>query len=64
MFDFANVLTTDRKPQHKATAVFATGPIMLAIFGILILAQLMFAILDPATLAAAVRQGPLGVVAP
>jgi hypothetical protein len=37
---------------------------MLAIFVILIVAQLMFAILDPATLAAAVQQAPLGVVAP
>jgi hypothetical protein len=64
MIDFANVLTTGPKPQHKATAVFATGAIMLAIFGILIVAQLMFAILDPASLAAAVQQAPLGVVAP
>jgi hypothetical protein len=63
MFDFANVLTTGTKPQQKATAVFATGPIMLAILGILIVAQLMFA-LEPATLAAAVQQAPLGVVAP
>jgi hypothetical protein len=49
MIDFANVLTTGPKLQHKATAVFATGAIMLAILGILIVA---------------VKQAPLGVVAP
>jgi len=60
MFDFANVLTTGTKPQQEATAVLATGAIMLAILSILIVAQLMFT-LDPATLAAAVQQAPLGV---
>ena len=65
MVDFTNVLTTGTKPQHKATAGFATGAIiMLAIFVILIVAQLMFAILHPATLAAAEQQAPFGVIGP
>ena len=37
---------------------------MLAIFVILIVAQLMFAILDPATLAAATQPAPIGVIGP
>jgi hypothetical protein len=64
MVDFTNVLTTGTKPQHKATAGFATGAIVLAIFVILIVAQLMFAILHPATLAAAEQQAPFGVIGP
>ena len=64
MFEFANVQTTGFKPQYKAAPGFATGAIILAVFVMLIAAQLMFAILDPATLAAATQQAPLGVIGP
>lgn len=64
MIDFANVQTTGSKPRHIATAGFATGAIMLAIFVILMVALLMLAILHPATLAAAEQQAPFGIVGP
>jgi hypothetical protein len=37
---------------------------MLAMSVILVVAQVMFATLDPTTLAAAVQQAPFGIVAP
>ena len=63
MIEFGNILTNGPIPQHKVTAGFATGAIMLAIFVGLMVAQLMFAVVEPATVAAAV-QAPLGVVGP
>jgi len=63
MFD-TTVLRTGLNPQRKATAGFATGAIMLAIFVSLIAAQLMFAIRNPATIAVAEQQAPIGIVAP
>jgi len=64
MVEFGNILTTGPIPQQKAIAGFATGAIMLAIFCVLLGAQLMFAVLEPATLAAAAPQAPLGVIGP
>ena len=64
MSGFANVRTTGPKSKHEATAGFAPGAIMLAISVILVVAQVIFATRDPATLAAAVPQAPFGIIAP
>jgi hypothetical protein len=64
MSGFANVRATDPKSKHEATAGFVPGAIMLAMSVILVVAQVVFATLDPTTLAAAVQQAPFGIVAP
>jgi|HubBroStandDraft_6_1064221.scaffolds.fasta_scaffold7548730_1 hypothetical protein len=64
MSDFVNALTTGPKSQHKATADFATGAVVLAIFAVLVVAQVMFATLNPKTVATAAELAPFGIVAP
>ena len=62
MSDVSNALSTSSKPQRKAAADLTTGAIVLVI--LLVAAQVMFATLDPATLAAALQHAPFGIVAP
>ena len=64
MVDFTNGLITRTKSQHKVTADFVTGVLVLAAFVILIVAQLTFAIRHPVTLAAAEQQAHFGIIAP
>ena len=63
MMEFADILTSGSIPQEKATAGFATGAILLAVFVALMVAQLMVTILEPSSVAGAL-QAPLGVVGP
>jgi hypothetical protein len=64
MSDFVNALTTGPKSQHKAAAGFATGAVMLAIFAVLVVAQVRFATLNPEIVATATELAPSGIVAP
>ena len=63
MTEFADIRIAGSIPQEKATAGFATGGILLAVFVALMVGQLMVSIFEPATVAGAL-QAPLGVLGP